>query len=215
MRIAWITYDFGEYSLQHVTAMAAEHQVLLVIPRHVLEALTLEVPDGVQTFAFDGPRLRQPLRQFLSIRKIHARVREFQPDVIHLQHGHLWFNLALWRLRSYPLVVTIHDPRHHTGDHVSRKTPQWIMDHGFRRADQVIVHGRNLIPEVERAVGIPRERMHVMPHVAIGEVPAASDPGPPADNQQTLSVLFFGRIWAYKGLDYLIDAEPSVASRIP
>jgi glycosyltransferase involved in cell wall biosynthesis len=28
-------------------------------------------------------------------------------------------------------------------------------------------------------------------------------------------VLFFGRIWPYKGLEYLIQAEPEVASRVP
>ncbi|MEZ6091537.1 MAG: hypothetical protein R3C05_26685 [Pirellulaceae bacterium] len=32
MRIAWVTYDFEEYSVLHVNALAQEHDVLLVMP---------------------------------------------------------------------------------------------------------------------------------------------------------------------------------------
>ena len=72
------------------------------------------------------------------------QIRAFQPDVIHFQQGHTWFNFALPLLKSIPLVITIHDPRHHVGDRASRITPQQIMDFGFRRADHVIVHGETL-----------------------------------------------------------------------
>lgn len=215
MRIVWVTYDFGEYSLQQVAALGIEHDVLLVIPRHVWQPIATKLPPRVQVYEFDCPRLRQPWRQFRSVRAIHHRIREFVADVMHMQHGHFWFNLGLWRLRDVPLVVTIHDPRHHAGDAVSRKTPQWIMDLGFRRADQAIVHGQSLVAEVERAVGLPSERVHVMPHVAIGEVPSLPEATPPAAESDEPVVLFFGRIWAYKGLDYLIAAEPLISSRIP
>ncbi len=33
MKVAWITYDFEEYSAHHVNAMASEHDVLLVMPK--------------------------------------------------------------------------------------------------------------------------------------------------------------------------------------
>ena len=33
MRVAWVTYDFEEYSRRQVAALAENHDVLLIIPR--------------------------------------------------------------------------------------------------------------------------------------------------------------------------------------
>jgi glycosyltransferase involved in cell wall biosynthesis len=210
MKIAWITYDFEEYSAHHVNAMASEHDVLLVMPK----------PDGlmpnyclnpsIEHYSFEKPRLRQPFRQWKSIRQILERVERFQPDVVHFQQGHMWFNFALKSLRRYPLVITIHDPRHHAGDGASKKTPQWLIDYGFRKAHHVIVHGEALADQVHNLFGIPRSNIHVIPLIAIGgEIESSSELGEPG------CVLFFGRIWDYKGLHYLIEAAPLVAKKIP
>jgi glycosyltransferase involved in cell wall biosynthesis len=122
----------------------------------------------------------------------------------------LFFNLVLPFLRQYPMIITIHDPRQHLGDRESRLTPQWLMDFGFRRADQVIVHGSDLVGIVEKEIGFQRGQIHVIPHIAIGERPE-----PPADLEIGPNILFFGRIWEYKGLDYLIKAEPVVSAEFP
>jgi hypothetical protein len=87
---------------------------------------------------FQRPRLRQPVRQLGLMLDLRRRFQQFRPDIVHIQQGHLWLNL-LWPLfRRYPLVITIHDPRYHSGDRLSRKTPQWVMDLGFHRADRLI-----------------------------------------------------------------------------
>jgi glycosyltransferase involved in cell wall biosynthesis len=54
--------------------------------------------------------------------------------------------------------------------------------------------------------------VHVVPHVKIGE-DTRSVADEPADGEPR--VLFFGRIWEYKGLEYLIRAEPLITSKIP
>ena len=164
----------------------------------------------VQFRAFDKPRLRQPIRQFALAARLLSQIRKFQPDVIHYQQGHMWFNLMLPLLRSYPLVVTIHDPRHHAGDVDSQRTPQRLMDFGFRRADRVIVHGEALKRHVIDLFGKKAEMVHVIPHVAIGSVDV---PEAAADDGRT--ILFFGRIWQYKGLKYLIEAEPFISQMAP
>jgi glycosyltransferase involved in cell wall biosynthesis len=215
MRIAWISYTFGEYSVEHLNAMADQHQLLLVMPRAVLEQQPIRLDPRVQTCLFQAPRLRQALRQFCSTRALRRAIRDFDPDVVHLQHGHLYFNLGLPGLRRFPLVVTIHDPRHHAGDRQSRKTPQWVMDFGFKRATRVIVHGRQLADAVSHEIGIPSDRIHVIPHIAIGK--SGSDP--PAEKlfelEEPETILFFGRIWQYKGLEYLISAQPWIAEHCP
>ncbi|MEM8735460.1 MAG: glycosyltransferase family 4 protein, partial [Planctomycetota bacterium] len=159
MKVAWVTYDFEEYSVLQVNAMSEQHEVLLVMPP--CESDQYQVASEVQHYAFHKPRLRQPIRQWQSVKNILRRIHEFQPDVVHFQQGHMWFNGALRSLKKYPVVITIHDPRHHAGDEVSRKTPQWLMDYGFRQADHVIVHGEPLSRQVRDLFRFDSSQVHV------------------------------------------------------
>ena len=211
MRIAWVTYDFEEYSSLHVNELVEDHEVLLVMPQSGVEGATYEVDGRVERCAFDKPRLRQPFKQWRSVRQLIQRIDEFKPDVVHFQQGHLWFNFALATLRKrYPLVITVHDPRHHAGDKVSKKTPQWVMDYGFRKAHHAIVHGKALASQVHSLFSIPESNIHFVPHLAMGSAFESS-----VRDEDPHSVLFFGRIYDYKGLDYLIKAQPLVNARVP
>ncbi len=96
------------------------------------------------------------------------------------------------------------------GDEESKKTPQIILDFGYRRADRIIVHGRQLKQMVVDRLGIPSETIHAMPMIALGDDTAQSH----VQEDEHL-VLFFGRIWEYKGLEYLIRAEPLITSQVP
>ncbi len=212
MRIAFLSFDFPEYCIRHANEMARDHDVLLMLPANHLNGLESLVASGVHFESFYKPRFRQPIGQLQTISSILRKVGKFKPDVVHFQHGHMYFNAVLPLVRRYPLVVTIHDPRQHVGDKESKKVPQWLMDFGFRRADRNIVHGSELIDTVHNLIGIPKEHIHYIPHIAIGE-PAEE---PRVENVDVPPrVLFFGRIWEYKGLDYLIQAEPLVTARFP
>jgi glycosyltransferase involved in cell wall biosynthesis len=84
------------------------------------------------------------------------------------------------------------------------------MDFGYRRADHLIVHADHVRQLLHNRLGLRAERIHVVPHIAIGDRPHRS--------QTTASpheILFFGRIWPYKGLDYLIRAQPMIQASIP
>lgn len=210
MRVAFISYDFGEYSIQHAAALARHGEVLLALPRQLAEPHLDKLDPTVRFLPFDRPRLRQPWKQLVCLRRILRAVRDFRPDVIHLQSGHLWFNLALPLLRDYPLVLTIHDPRPHLGDHESRKTPEAVRALAYRRADRVIAHAQPVKKEIVEHLGIAADKIHVVPHVAIGDR-GADEHGAEEEGL----VLFFGRIWEYKGLDYLIRAEPLITARAP
>ena len=210
MKVAFVSYDFGEYCIRHANALAEKAEVLLLLAHHQAKERMELVGPKVDFVRFHRPRLRQVRQQLHSIRGLLRRINDFNPDVIHYQRGHLWFNLALPFLRRYPLVLTIHDPRHHLGDRSSRRTPQLILDMGYRRADQVIVHARQLADDVVNTLRIPAEKVHVISHVAIGDRAT-----PPEVREEENHVLFFGRIWEYKGLEYLIRAEPLITAQIP
>lgn len=209
MRIAWVSYDFEEYSALHINELCKENDVLMVMPSVDEGDNDHPIDPRVEQFRFNKPRLRQPLKQIASVRSLVAAIDRFQPDVIHFQQGHLWFNTALKKLKRYPLVITVHDPRHHAGDVESKRTPQWVIDYGFRKADQVIVHGDLLAKQVQELFGFDENQTHVIPHVAMGQTDAESSvPEEPG------SILFFGRIYEYKGLQTLIAAEPLIAKQV-
>lgn len=210
LRVAFISYNFGEYCVRLVNALAERADVLLVMPDQIIESHLGQLNGSVKLLRFHNPRLRQPIRQIRNIRRLVSQIREFNPDVIHYQGTHLWFDLALPWLRRYPLVFTVHDIRPHPGDRLSQKTPQWIENFARRQAGELIVHSqytRNLLlRELPRAA----ERTSVIPHIQIGEAPPSSK----AQEEENL-ILFFGRIWEYKGLEYLIRAEPLITAKVP
>lgn len=212
MRVAFLAFHFGEYSVQLTSALAQETEVLLLLSYQQAQPYLSRLDPAVNFYPFNQPRLRQPLRQIVNSAKILRRIREFNPDVIHLQNGHLWFNLFLPFLNRYPLVITIHDPKPHKGDHETGKTPQLmrIWDFGHHRADQLIVHGEQLKKVVIEDLGFPNDVVHVVPMIAHGDNIAYSQ-----FQEDEYQILFFGRIWEYKGLEYLIKAEPLVTAAVP
>jgi glycosyltransferase involved in cell wall biosynthesis len=210
MRVALISFDFGEYCVRLASALSRTADVLLLLPHQLAAPFLSELDPRVNFQPFDKPRFRQPVRQIRLGLDLVRRVNAFAPDVVHFQHGHLWFNGFLPLLRPRPLVVTIHDPRHHLGDKVSQKTPQAVMDFGFRQADQVIVHAGQSKRVVATECGISPEIIHVVPLIGLG---STLDSQPVHENGPT--VLFFGRIWPYKGLEYLIRAEPLITAAVP
>jgi glycosyltransferase involved in cell wall biosynthesis len=210
VKVALIAHDFDEYSLRLAGGLGGRADVLLLLPSDGPEPHPSALDGRIRFEHFAKPRLRQPIRQLCGGWNLVRRIKAFKPDVIHLQHGHLWFNLLLPLLRRFPLVITVHDPRHHPGDRASRKTPQSVMDFGFRRANQLIVHAASLRQVVVDACRIDPARIHVVPHVSLCDV---ADSVPEQRGRPT--ILFFGRIWEYKGLEYLIRAEPLISAQVP
>jgi len=125
------------------------------------------------------------------------RLLRRETDVLHLQ----WLaapelDVALLR-SSRPLVFTAHDllPRRTRG-----RRRLWLRL--FGRFDAIVVHserGR----ETLAALGVPSERLHVIPHAVFRSDPARADDG--------RTVLAPGVIRPYKGLPDAIEAVLSIA----
>ena len=214
MRVAILSYDFGEYCVRLASALARLADVRLLLPQE-LAAPHLACLDACVDFQpFHKPRLRQAGRQVRLAFHMLEQLKSFDPDVVHLQQGHLWFNGFLPLLRGYPLVLTAHDPRHHVGDRGGRKTPQAVVDFGFRRAAHLIVHARQLKQVLVGECGIAEEVVHVVPMISLGHAHNSISSGSHRPRCRP-TILFFGRIWEYKGLEYLIRAEPLITAAVP
>ncbi len=211
IRAALVSFDFGDICVPLANALASYADVCLVLPQAERERCDSPLEGSIRFLPFVKPRLRQVFRQLRLISWMMREVRHFAPDVVHLQQGHLWLNLFVSLLRRYPLVVTVHDPTRHPGDGASAKIPQMVMNLSIRAADQLFVHGEALVDKLVRASGVDQERVHVIPLIKDARV-ADGVAGIP---EETCTVLFFGRIWPYKGLEHLIRAEPLISERVP
>src|ERR1700730_6112431 len=210
LRVALVSFNFGEYCVRLANALSGNADVLLVLPEQIAGHYAAKLNDAVRLFSFAGGRIRQPLPQFRAIRGILRAIRDFSPDVVHYQGVHLWFDLTLPLLHRYPLVFTVHDFRPHPGDQPLQQTPFFIEMFARRRADQIIVHTRHTQELMVRELNCDGENISIIPHIQIGE-----ELGSSAVPEEKHLLLFFGRIWQYKGLEYLIRAEPLISARVP
>jgi glycosyltransferase involved in cell wall biosynthesis len=210
MKVAFVSFDFGEYCVRLASCMAQDSNLLLFLPRREAEPYMHLLSKSVGLRLFDKPRLRQPIKQVQMVVQLVKQIRGFRPDVIHLQAGHLWFNWALPMFGDCPLVLTVHDPSKHIGDADSGKTPDWVRNIASYRARERIVHAPQMKHLLLKRLRIPSHTVHVIPHIHIG-----CDAAGEGVQEEEHLILFFGRIWQYKGLEYLIRAEPLITSRIP
>lgn len=210
MKVLFIAFDSAELSVRTASALAEHVDVCLMLPRRETEPHLKWLNDDVRYEPFEKPRLRQTLRQIRLMPRLIRRICRYRPDVIHFQKGHLYFNLSLPLMRQFPLVMSIHDPQHHIGDKGQAKTPQFVMDFAYRRAKHVIAHNEAMKNMTIKRFGFSEDHISIVPLVERGDAAAA-----PHIKESGNEVLFFGRIWKYKGLDYLIRAEPLITQQVP
>ena len=146
-------------------------------------------------------RLRLPLKALEygpSIARLLAWIRRSKPDVVNVQWLPLGRRDLVWAERlPRPRLLTAHNVLPHSGE----------VDEETRRAlygvfDRIVVHTVRGAEELER-FGVPADRIARIPHGTF-DAPVAVEP----PTGRTL--LFFGLIRQYKGLDVLVRALAGV-----
>jgi glycosyltransferase involved in cell wall biosynthesis len=131
-----------------------------------------------------------------SVRRLLRRIEELDAEVVHIQ----WLPRpeldVRWLKRiGRPLVLTAHDvvPRR------ARARAAW--PEVLATVARVVVHSRHAVDELAE-LGIPRDRIVRIAH------PIFDADALPSPSGRTL--LFFGLIRDYKGLDVLVTALPKI-----
>ena len=144
-------------------------------------------------------RLRLPLKALEyapSIARLLLHLKRAAPDVVNVQWLPAGKRDLLWARRlPRPRVVTAHNVLPHEGE----------ADVGDRLRlytafDRVVVHTERGAEQLER-FGVPTDRVVRIPHGTF------DGPAEPPDGR---TLLFFGLIRRYKGLDVLVRALPEV-----
>jgi len=159
-----------------------------------------------------GGRQRDP-RSLRDILKVQRQVRQLSPDVLHVQDCEDWRLYVVQRLLPrVPIVMTIHDVVFHEGE-ADRGGASFPIRRYVRRSDRAyanayIVHGRQLADTLAAQDWYRGQQINIIPH---GRLPYAASQAPlPA----TPTILLFGRLEYYKGLDLLVEAAELAARRV-
>jgi glycosyltransferase involved in cell wall biosynthesis len=140
-------------------------------------------------------------------------VRSLQPTVFHLDDVSLRLAWALPELRGVPLVLTLHDPEPHSGERQWRTDlARWLT---LGRARKYVLHNRTQIEPFCRRYRIPSDRVQSIPLGAYNVYREWITPDGQDASADTRTILFFGRLSPYKGLEVLYQALPRIAASVP
>lgn len=137
------------------------------------------------------------------------KIRELKPDVIHFDSiSPRILGMVPW-LAGKKIFITVHDPLPHTGEGSWKiRLSEYIF---FRMARGLFFYSRFARDQFamhHRGVSARRNLIRFQPFRFIQQFAAGnSRPGS--------TILFFGRILPYKGVDLLLEAIPAVIKKFP
>jgi glycosyltransferase involved in cell wall biosynthesis len=209
-----IVCDFlFKYGSQQARSLVqSDHDVAILCRSHALEfgGSTTERDELVESLRSEGiqmlviPGRVRSLSAVPRALEIRRQLLRWRPEVVHVHENH---DPRLFALTTgFPTVLTVHDPLGHPGAPALTRAENWAFRRWFRRADRFVVHGQALVPELAPIVG--RRRIVVIPH---GTSPRAT----PLVRPESPSVLLFGRLEQYKGVEVLVEAMSLVWERRP
>jgi glycosyltransferase involved in cell wall biosynthesis len=206
---------FLDYTIQLANALSQEQTVMLLFPgrKPAPDEDLATIDEKVHSHLLVTGRPRYHPANLLLLRDFLRKMNHYNPDVVHIQIGaDMLYLVLLPFIKRYPLVTTFHDVKHHMGEESSFTDfiRYWIRKY----SDAIIVHGEKLKEQMVKEYHQAGEKVHA---IHIGEHQVA--PFKKYEREDTKEdgnlALFFGRIWEYKGLEYLIGAEPVITRELP
>jgi glycosyltransferase involved in cell wall biosynthesis len=203
-RLVVLSRHYAEYCFRYANACANYAQVLLIIDSNNarsewdIEALPRNPRLVVVQLDF---RMRKS--GLTSVLKALLMTLRFKPDAVHFQEvPDVVTPIMMALLRPFSrIVLTVHDPASHSGNDAA--LPRYVYtlrDFGRRRAHLIIVHGNYCATILVRESPLLASRIVATHHGVLMIPPRGfSDP-------TKRSILFFGRMELYKGLDVICDA---------
>jgi glycosyltransferase involved in cell wall biosynthesis len=210
MRVALIAPNIADYSLEFAKTIAEAAEVLLCIADKHFSPGYPQPTDTLSVEWLSWPRQRDLIGSIAFMIRLARRIRAWNPDVVHiLMEDNIWTNLLPPLLGSKPVLTTVHDVRLHPGDASSARIPRIFINYLVRQSDAIVVHGEALRKDAIALLPIKSERCFALPHPPLWRYSElAQQEALCKSTDDVFRVLFFGRIYEYKGLRYLMEAVP-------
>ncbi|HYD03353.1 MAG TPA: glycosyltransferase family 4 protein [Alphaproteobacteria bacterium] len=183
------------------------------------------LPDYSDTFLFDKKvkliRIKAPPSAWktalLSINPFHfysmiKKIKKVDPELIHFVDNHPWSLVILNAFKDKKFYVTMHDITPHLGEGLKGKITIHVNQVLNRKADRVAVLGYKLRDDLVKLYKIKKDKISVF---LMGDFSFYLKWKKPGIREDDKTILFFGRILEYKGLDTLLKAMPILTKKIP
>ncbi|PTB96658.1 hypothetical protein C9994_06375 [Marivirga lumbricoides] len=218
MKVILFSTQWPEYMVELANNLSKYTNVTLMMPNnHRFTQEHAKLLDNTVELVQYKLVLHKSIRDnFKMINFILKILWSVKPDILHIQaNGHrLFYWVALFKPWKSKIINTIHDPAKHIGDKTSEKIKDdFVKKKSKYFTKRYIVHGHSLIPELVNNYHVSKKSVVSIPHGHLEIYKKFIN-----DSFQTRHkdyVLFFGRIWKYKGLQYFIDAANIVLEKFP
>jgi glycosyltransferase involved in cell wall biosynthesis len=216
MKVLLVDLGIGAYSIALANALADLVSLTVIQPERLAAPWLSHMNPKIKMIFYELPRIRDP-RNVLAVTRLLRMIDDLRPDVLHVQEVvNPWFSVLASLETHPPTVTTIHDVARHPGE----EKGAWLLTRTrklmMRKSQAFIVHARILGDALADDWGIPKERIHVVPHGELGSLYLNLDgDGKHPTHRDSSTVLFFGRILRYKGLGVLAAAMEIVRRSIP
>lgn len=213
MRVLQLTLNKSggivHYTSQLSNALSKKAEVCLMAPSGV-EAYLFDREVKLIELNYENSKKGLLVNTILFYRVISVlkKIYAIDPDVIHLQTFHPWTCLFFPFLGKYRIITTIHDVSPHPGSKVF--VEKAARDAHIRYSDALIVHGIDARKKMEKIA--PNKEIFVIPQ---GAYSFFNELGKSALKEEPATILFFGRIFEYKGISYLLRAVPEISRQVP
>ena len=194
------------YASQIANALSFDNEVTVIAPTHIeqkyfnknVNLKLIKAPHSLVKSIFQS-------FNFFELRSLINYIKDYKPDVIHFVNEHPWNNIIIFKFKGeHKMVLTCHDPNPHPGERNSLILKLFKLSTlcQLKKVDRIIVHGNNMVDELKKQ-NISSKKIDVIPH---GDYQFFTNYSPSSSSTDN-SILFFGRIKLYKGIEYLIQAE--------
>jgi glycosyltransferase involved in cell wall biosynthesis len=214
MKVALLHYDFKMYAVSLANGLADKVDLTIIHPEKLSADCDGATDDRVNIYNFQKPRARS-IKNLKVARQLFQYIRDLKPDILHVQAtGDPWFDTALLYDHLPPMVTTVHDVFPHPGDRFRVPGSGYTNRIPYYRSKHLIVHALPLKDQLQRYFNRPSDQVSILQIGELGNFYRHWSDNKPVEREAN-ALLFFGRIWPYKGLRYLIEAMPLIEEVIP
>mgnify|MGYP001429176621 CR=1 FL=1 len=211
IRISILSTGYIEYTIELANSLSNYVDVSLFLPSNISgsDEYSKLISKKVKCHLFHLPRMSN-FKAVFALKKVVDKILHSKPHILHLQDsGHPFLFLWTLFLRKIRIVNTIHDPKPHFGDLMTKGRFGVYLGRFFSK--HFLVHGPELRDKLIKYYNINKEQISLVPFGGPTSLISNISTKIPSKKKE---VLFFGRIWPYKGLKYLIKAEPYIREKI-